>query len=170
MQFCSISRKRVYNDALQDQSSSHLSAVLEIPDRYSATRRSCFVPRLFVCVRALCSRMYVYSSSPSLLFPDFYSRLSHFRGGDDARVSCVSRWLFEVIEGGFPGWCKLNRKRLLGLYIFQRDSPTSSVIRESSFCLGFFSGRCPFFWRASPSIGKFIRSRDSRQTKVTACT
>lgn len=54
MQFCSISRKRVYNDALQDQSSSHLSAVLEIPDRYSTTHRSCFVPRLFVCVCALC--------------------------------------------------------------------------------------------------------------------
>jgi len=108
-----------YNGTLQDQSSSHLSAVLEMPDRYF-TARLRFVRQFFffsfVFVRP-CARACTCESLP---LADFYSRLSHFREGDDARASCVSRWLFGVIEGGSPGWCKLNRKRLLGLYIFQR--------------------------------------------------
>lgn len=123
-----------------------------MPDRYFTARprfvREIFFP--FVFVRACTCK--------SLPLADFYSRLSHFRRGDDAKASCVSRWLFGVIEGSPPpGWCKLNRKRLLGLYIFQRCS--SPVIHESSFYLGFCSGRCPLFWRISQSIGKFIRSQ-----------
>lgn len=167
MQFCFISRKRICNGALQDQSSSHLSAVLEIPDFYSTTRRSCFVPRFFICVHDIFPYVRVLPF-PSPLFADFYSRLSHFRRSDDARASCASRWLFRVIEGGFPGWCKLNRKRLLGL--FYLPARFSNLVRYPRIILlsGLLLWSLSVFLCASQSIGKFIRSRDSRQTKVTA--
>lgn len=144
----------VYNGTLQDQSSSHLSAVLEMPDRYFTARSRFVWESFFVRVCALCACVHVHAKAS--LSQIFYSRLSHFRGGDDAKGSCVSRWLFGVIEGASPRWCKLNRKRLLGLYIFQRSS--SPVIHESSFCLGLCPSRCPLFWCVSQSIGKFIRT------------
>lgn len=139
----------VYNGTLQDQSSSHLSAILEMPDRYF-TARPRFVREIFFFIRICACKSLSLSQIFTLDFLIFAEAMMR-----KPRVSRddYSEWSREVP----PGWCKLNRKRLLGLYIFQRGS--SSVIHESSFCLGFCSDRCPLFWHISQSIGKFIRSQ-----------
>lgn len=141
MQFCFISRKRVIM-ALQDQS-SHLSTILKIPDLYFTTVGSCFVLRLFVCVCILYP-----ICVPPFLFPFLQIFTLDFLIFTEAmmrkpRVSRddYSEWSREI----FPGCANSTVRDCSASSIFQRDSPTSSVIRESSFCLGFFSGRCPFF-------------------------
>lgn len=152
-----LSHSSAYNGAFQDQSSSHLSAVLEIPDRYS-TARPRFVrgPSVRVCVRHSCICKNVHSAPfllsqiftlDFLIFAEAMMRESHVSRDD------YSEWSREEVPPGGANSTVRDCSASISSSAILQPRPLS----ESSFCLGFCPARCLLFWHASWSIEKFIR-------------
>jgi len=113
-----------YNGTLEDQSSSHLSAVLEMSDRYF-TAHPRFVRKFFsvpVCALRTCVHVHAKAFHRFLLSTFSFSR----RRWCESLV-CLAMIIRSDRREALPGWCKLNRKRLLGLYIFQCGSRSLST-------------------------------------------
>lgn len=160
MQFALLFHPGEYNGTLQDQSSSHLSAVLEMPDRYF-TARSLFVRDFFfVCVFRACVHVHTCEST---LFRRFLLSTFSFSPMRWCESLVYLAMIIRSDRGrSSPRWCKLNRKEIARLLYL----PARFFVRYPRiiFLSGFFCSSL-LFWCVSQSGNLFVSN--SNWTKLT---